>query len=77
MNTFLLIAALCRLAALALVMFYSARYRDWLGMSIGILWAIALCFSTFTDLRIVGQIIATPLVYLVAWGIIKRQRGQK
>lgn len=72
-----LATALIRLAILMIVMHSSFKHRDTLGMMIAVLYSLAICFGTIGQWRWSVPLFSTPLVFLIAWYIIKRQRGQK
>lgn len=66
--------AVLRAIPLAFLMVYSVRHRDKLALAIAVLWGLVLVVGTFMDNREASQIIASPLVVLVVWHIVRSQR---
>lgn len=68
---------LVRLFPLAFAGFISTRNKDWAGMLICSLYACVTTVNYIYQNPALNAVLSTPLVFLTAWYIIKRNRRSK
>lgn len=65
---------LVRFFPLAFVGFMSTRSKDWVGVAICSLYACVTTVNYIYQNPALNAVFSTPLVFLTAWYIIKRNR---
>jgi hypothetical protein len=66
--------AVLRFIPLVVLTVYSAKAKDRVALLIAGLWAVALVAGSFLHRQELSQVVASPLVVLVVWYIVRSQR---